>query len=773
MLRVIIITVVIILLAGAYLYALPACPEVFIAKQPDGTEFQARAKGDEYANWIETKEGYPVIINKQTGFWEYAQVKPLVGLSPAGKVVGRHAPDGIKKISASEILQSRLFMMSERSGLLGGFTTSGSSAEPSPAPEAPQPAPLNILGTRKLAVILVSFANRPLVTTESNWESRLFGATNSVKEYFNEVSYGQLLIAPAEETGGIVNDGVISVTLTTNHPNTGGVFGAANQQLAKDAIIAADPYVDFALFDSDTNGIITSNELHIVVIAAGFEYSYIVHGVPALWAHKWAIDGNTSPPVSAPIVDGKTVGGLPGGYIQLGELHNDHQATVGVLIHELSHDLGNATVSYGLVDLYDTDGTSNGAGNWDTMSYGAWNKTNYNGDTPAHFSAWCKWYLGWIVPTQVSAPTGAVAFPRVETAIGADRGVKQLFTNPDGPEIGGTGEYFLLENRQKTGYDSALPGEGLLIWHIDETQVDNDNAARKLVDLEEADGLNNLDNKINKGDAGDPYPGSSVKRILDNASNPNSKFYSGLQSALAVANISDSGAEMSADIISTSDLPPVLSAPGDWGIDVVQPLSFTLSASDPEGDPIAYSIVSTPAGATLDAVTGVFNWVPGYSQEGVYDITFTATANVLSDSKTVRITVSQVVPPAPAGLSAHIVSSISSNLAWTDNASNETGFKIERSYDNITFTQIATVGVDASSYLDNEVSSQGACYYRIRAYNAVGDSAYSNTALLQATPVSYISKSDNKNNSKCGCLGPEALILFLLVRLIRKRKSKV
>src|SRR5207249_4021036 len=57
-------------------------------------------------------------------------------------------------------------------------------------------------------------------------------------------------------------------------------------------------------------------------------------------------------------------------------------------------------------------------------------------------------------------------------------------------------------------------------------------------------------------------------------------------------------------------------------------------------------------------------------------------------------------PPngAPANLTATAVSSTQVNLAWTDNSTNEDGFKIERSTDGVTFTQIATVGVNVTIY---------------------------------------------------------------------------
>lgn len=757
------LTVLVLIFLGGIgsLLAVPAYPEPFTAKQPDGSEFKVCLKGDEWINWSETVDGHPIIIDKQTGFWEYAKIEPLIGLSPTGQIVGKELPVGINKISAKELRPFRSPDVKRAGSSGGSFSSSG----------PPQLAPLNILGTRKLLAILVNFTDRSLTTTEAGWASRIFTDTNSVKQYYSEVSYNQLTIAPAEETFNTASDGIVAVTLGYAHPDTGAFVDQRNQQLTKDAIIAADSFVNFASFDTDGNGQITTNELHIMIIVAGFERAYVPYGTPSVWAHKWSIDGA----VSAPVADGKTVGGYPGGYTQFGELHgtelDNHQATIGVVIHELGHDMGTATVPVGLIDFYDTDSSSNGIGRWDSMAIGEWNVITQAGDTPAHFSAWCKWYLGWITPTQITVLTSGILFPQVEDAAGLDRGIKQILDNPNGPEMGGTGEYFLLENRQKTGYDAALPGAGLLIWHIDETQSSNANEARKLVDLEESDGLNQLDNKTNKGDAGDPYPGTSVNRAFNNTSNPNSKLYSGADTNLGVSNISDSAATMTADIINSIDRPPVLISPGDRIIIANQLLTFTLSASDPDTDTITYSMASTPTGATLDSVTGVFNWMPITDQVGTYNLTFSAIANNLSDSKAITIIV-VTLPSAPSDLAGDTFSLFMIKLTWTDTSFNEDGFKIERSSDNINFSQLSVVGSNVTSYLDRDIFVGTTYYYRVKAFNIGGDSDYSNT-ISAKTLQAESGSSKSKKKNKCGCLGIEAVIFIFLVRLIRRRKSSI
>ncbi len=97
------------------------------------------------------------------------------------------------------------------------------------------------------------------------------------------------------------------------------------------------------------------------------------------------------------------------------------------------------------------------------------------------------------------------------------------------------------------------------------------------------------------------------------------------------------------------------------------------------------------------------------------------------------------VPAAPTNLVATAISTSQINLAWTDNATNETGFKIERCTGAgcSTFTQIATVGANVISYSDTGLSASTTYTYRVRATNASGDSDYSNTAsaTTQAPPT--------------------------------------
>jgi hypothetical protein len=121
-------------------------------------------------------------------------------------------------------------------------------------------------------------------------------------------------------------------------------------------------------------------------------------------------------------------------------------------------------------------------------------------------------------------------------------------------------------------------------------------------------------------------------------------------------------------------------------------------------------------------------------------------------------------PAAPTNLNAAAVSSSQINLTWTDNASNETNFYIERATTSpTTYVQIATVGANVTSYSNTNGAPNTKYYYRVRAHNSGGNSAYSNVAnattydVAPAAPTSlYISNigtsslklnwTDNSNN---------------------------
>src|SRR5207253_5226331 len=126
----------------------------------------------------------------------------------------------------------------------------------------------------------------------------------------------------------------------------------------------------------------------------------------------------------------------------------------------------------------------------------------------------------------------------------------------------------------------------------------------------------------------------------------------------------------------------------------------------------------------------------GLTTSTTYYYRVRATSSLNGDSTYSNIASATTAGPlaAPSSLIATAISNSQINLAWTDNSSTEDGFKIEQSTDNVTFTQIAVVGANVTTYSNAGLNAATTYYYRVRATSTLnGDSGYSNVA--SATPV--------------------------------------
>jgi len=513
-----------VLMPASYAPAVPALDEAMVYTQPDGTTFVARQGGDEWKNWVSSDEA--LITLGADGYWYYAAMS-------AGALTPTAAKVGIDKAPPAAA------SLSDVANLAGAVAATPRLDEappgPSGAPSSPQP----------MLVLLVQFSDRTLSTTVSSWASSFFGGSGkTVRTYYDEISYNSFYFSAANESHGTSNDGIVVVTLPYVHPNTGSSTGDANRQVVRDALIAADSFVNFASFDTDSSGGLSTSELHVVTILAGYERSYSASYVPNVWGHRWSLFGTVPPPQ----LDGKYVAGWSygGGYTQQGELHGTHMATIGILCHELGHDIG-------LPDLYDIDGGSEGIGGYGVMGSGSWGAASgdYSGASPTHMCGWSKEFLGFTVP--VIIPVNGT-YVLNETSSSGYHCLKMTTSDPN--------QYFLIENRQLSGFDAGLyrwfstspggaGGGGLAIWHIDNSMSDNTNENHKWVDLEEANerlvGYSELDTETYRANRYHCYYSGHVTDF-DDATTPNSRLYSGTSTAIDVSAVSASGASMTAYI---------------------------------------------------------------------------------------------------------------------------------------------------------------------------------------------------------------------------------
>jgi M6 family metalloprotease-like protein len=388
--------------------------------------------------------------------------------------------------------------------------------------------------TLRAIVILVDFSDNQADTINfppSRFQELLFSqnthSTGSLTEYYLEVSYNGILFQ-----GDVTRYYRLPQTYAyyTNNQYGVGSYPQNAQKMAEDAVWAADPEVDFSRYDNDGDGYV--------------EACFVVHAGPGaevtgdstdIWSHEWSTYNH-------PHVDGVIVNEY---------CTEPEDGTIGVFCHETGH------LVFGLPDLYDYDpppDNSWGLGIWSLMAYGCWLN---EGHTPAHPDAYCKIKAGFLTPQVPTTNLTSVSFPQVES----NQIVYKLWTDGNPGQ-----QYFLVENRQQVGFDQYLPGDGLLIYHVDQTQEGNNcqwypghtSSGHYLVALEQADGNWNLEQNVNIGDDGDPWPGVTFHVNFNNESTPNSQSYIFQNTYVGVENISGSQSTMTADLHIESGIPDTL-----------------------------------------------------------------------------------------------------------------------------------------------------------------------------------------------------------------------
>ncbi len=368
--------------------------------------------------------------------------------------------------------------------------------------------------------------------------------TGSLRDFYLANSYGSFNI-----------DGDVAGWFTAQNDldyylGSGSGFGSYPnnaQRLVEEAVAQAAAFVDFSDYDNDGNGVVDA----LMIVHAGPGAEYIAGSNPGaatqyLWSHFSGIQNMR--------VDNVTVSG----YAMMPE-----DGAIGVFCHEFGHNLG-------LPDLYDSDGSSEGVGEWCLMGSGSWcyKSGDRLGTSPSHFSAWSRLMLGWATPVNFQEGETVRLLP-IETSDNI-----LVLRNASMPST----EYFLLENRQPLGFDQGLTRRqkdfslsapaGLLIYHIDETGSPSFDQ-RRLIDVEEASPyfiggqkFEQLDaqrlppnhaylNKGNRGDNGDPFPGFASwkddlsdflgprsRNRFDDSTVPSSRTNGGAQTAIIVSEIS-------------------------------------------------------------------------------------------------------------------------------------------------------------------------------------------------------------------------------------------
>ena len=486
-------------------FAIPAYPKPLKVKQADGSWLTIQMRGDEHGHYVLTSDGIPLVFNARQKNYEYADWKD-----------GKVQASGIKAVEVSErTAKVKAFVESQdKSAILESFkrarlqqlqqTLSSRRNASLKVGSCPQKEKLNnfpTIGEVHSLVILVQFADTKFSTVGSD-AHQFFnnmlnepgftysnGANGSARDFYLNSSNGRF--QPQFDVIG-------PVTLPEKYSYYGANKGssvdnpARLEQFVREACTLADPLVDFSQYDHNQDGYIDN----IYFFYAGKGEADSGDG-NAIWPHSayysdMAKDAGLSE--TSLKLNGVEVGNYTCSNEINGTLITPQPAGIGTFVHEFGHVLG-------LADHYDVNYgmTTFAPGSFDTMAQASYNN---NGNTPAAFSAYERACLGWIDLTMLK------------------NGVDSLNVLPDLNDsnkayvvpVGGTNdeEYFIMENRQKKGWDAFIPGHGMLLWHIDydakawEKNELNITGTHQRVDIVEAD------NKLTDNTrAGDPFPGTS------------------------------------------------------------------------------------------------------------------------------------------------------------------------------------------------------------------------------------------------------------------------
>ena len=423
--------------------AKPARRGAMTVTQPDGTTVTAYLHGDEYYHYYTNADGE--MLEKDADGYYRATAMPSE-----------------QQIHARRMNSPRRIAMQQMAGQERNLAPRG-------------------------LIILVNFSNLAFKTQVAEMDSMINGlnysrtyqgynssgrkttitAKGSARQYFRETSMGQY--KPEFDVIG-------PVTLDNEYSYYGANDSRGDdvkaEYMIQEACELVDSLVDFSIYDNNNDGKVD----FVYVIYAGYSESDGA-GDDYIWPHNYYLSASG---VNC-FVDGKRVDN----YACSSEL--DYQTRkhdgIGTFCHEFSHVLG-------LPDLYATDNSTHKTmGAWDILDYGPYNN---DGNTPPHYSAYERFFMGWLKPTLLTEACD-VRLADLGTSntavILTESGTHNLEGNNPNPTT-----FYLLENRQNEGWDKYLPGHGLLVTKIAYSQrkwSDNtvNNAKNAMgVDIIEADG---------------------------------------------------------------------------------------------------------------------------------------------------------------------------------------------------------------------------------------------------------------------------------------------
>lgn len=522
--------------------AIRAYPYPILMKQPDGTTLLVRIQGDENFHFVTSADGY-LLGKDPEGFFRYVDYDKKTGRKTLTAQRAHNATDRtaaerqvLSRLQAATLVNRDLLARKPLT-LKAPARTLGRNIV-SPVRKVGANGKAEEAHESQYLVILVNFQDSTMRHTRSDFDRWLNekdysvnGGTGSVKDYYRDNSMGAFV-----PNFQVVGPYTLSQPTKYYGENTSddAASDARPRDMVKEAcqLAKADhPELDFSQFDNDGDGEMDN----CYIIYAGYSEASTAND-DDIWPHSWnmgdekmEIDGITvnNYSCSAELV------GMPGA----GAPSMDG---IGTFTHEFGHVLG-------LKDMYDTDSYTNGKG-LDPGAYSLYASGSYNNNshTPPCLMAFERMQMGWMKEGEDIRELNTAE--DVTLASIADN--KARYINAQPGRAAGTGmEWFILENRQQTGWDKYIPGHGLLITHYDYTDEmvkeywdvngPNNNAKHRCMYIVPADNVDDANSR-----PGDTYPGTSANTSFTDTSRPAARNWDGESLGVPVTNITEDGGQV-------------------------------------------------------------------------------------------------------------------------------------------------------------------------------------------------------------------------------------
>lgn len=500
----------------------PANPGLVQVPQPDGSLLTIRLVGDEFYHFNTTADDYTILLNDKGGY-VYAQLQgqELVATDILAHDEGNRSAAELallattpKRLVNEVAIEQANIRRVKRNVDLSNFDFA------------------NFRGL----VILIDFADKKFASEDPQaFYTEMFSTENltgfhepvkdqdvtclgSVRDYFSDQSEG--VFCPPFDVYG-------PYTSTRNanqcYDNSTTIFTTALKRANDD--------VDFTRYDNNNDGLVDM----VFFLVAGYSAASNGESSGYLWPHASNLNYRRIN------YDGKWMDRYACSTELYGWETSPSTVTVegiGTVCHEFSHVLG-------LPDFYDTDyarsgGESHHPGEWDLMAGGS--DFNY-GRTPVGYTLYERYALGWAHPKTI---TGEGTY-----SVGAVNVTRDGFILRSPVD----NEFFIIENRQKTSWDSYLPGHGMIVTRVDSTNTSiwsanqvNCNPGHNYFEMLRA-------GNTTSGDlSSDPFPGSFGNPMITNSTYPSLKTWNGTPNAFNIVGISEKDGVISFNVVNDGNI---------------------------------------------------------------------------------------------------------------------------------------------------------------------------------------------------------------------------